>query len=247
MVKFDKLDEILAGYTIKKVALELFFEEITVKEPGPNTKLNAQFSPLMTAWDEESATWYKASSTVTWKEGTDVDLYVRTFDTTDGYQVNQWHEYDITSFENLHKGLNGYKSVIQEMVDKPEKNHGFLIKGHTAIGFRYTSCQGDNPEHYPRLRVTVEEPVSTQSIKSNKLVSQILIDKQQKMIKYLNAANHELSFKVISAKGVSIPIQVVREGSDFIYSYSRLPNGVYFFNFYNHLNGKKELLKVVNY
>ncbi len=91
-------------------------------------------------WDEETVTWNTQPTTTT------------TNQITVSKTTSQWNENFTDNSENL-------VAMVQEMVNDPETNFGFMIKLDTEVLYRsvlFASSNHSNPDLWPELTVTYE-------------------------------------------------------------------------------------------
>lgn len=249
-IKFDNLDEILGNYTIKDAYLELYYEKFSYSS-NEDTDMKMFLRLLSVNWDEDYATWFDATSTSSWNtEGVgkgDIDIYVKQEVTYDGVEEKIWHKFDLFSWKNLNGMITTEESIIQRMIDKPNKNFGIFIRGSDAREFIYTSSEGDNPAHRPRLRVIVDEPVGIDGIESNTIKPNITLDRNNKLIKFMNVEGQDLSVKIYSSNGVSVPVKLTKLKNSIVCSYGTLSKGVYFVRSYTKANNLENVTKIVTY
>lgn len=250
-ISFENIESILDKHTIEKVELELYFEQMLSEvSDDKSTELSIRLYRSLTAWDENAATWNKATSSTNWKNGAgDYNKYQFRDVWQDGVTSNVWHKFDITTFKNINPKTYEvtWPSPIEEMVDNPDENFGFLLYAKTMPEFLYTSCQGDNPEHYPRLRVTVDGPVGVKDKKNIVQLSNVVNNKHAKQIAFVSVIKGDISVNLFSSKGTSLPVKLIQNGRNVLFSYKNLPQGVYLINYHNKVTKQNEVVRFVNY
>jgi hypothetical protein len=111
---------------------------------------------LTKGWDESGVTWYKATSNVNWTtEGGDRDT-PRIFKLEQAADfLNQWADHTVTA-------------TVQDMVQNPEENHGFLFvhvgtSGNNHDRQDYRSSEYNDVSFRPKLTVEYSADVTNVS------------------------------------------------------------------------------------
>lgn len=250
-ISFKNIDSILGNYTIKEVFLELFFEEMVNEDKKEiTTELDLKLFRSLTKWDEDVATWKNASSSTKWKTPAgDYNKYCFSRFQAEGDIDSIWHKFDISTMKNIDPKT--YKttwiSPIEQMIEKPEENYGFLLYAFTIPEFKYTSSQNEIINRRPRLRVIVEESVGITNI--NNSPKRLAINNNEKLKQLtINSTKADNLFVVLyKANGVLYPVKLEQHGKNVVYSYKNLSAGVYFLNCHNKETNHNEVVKLVTF
>lgn len=254
---FDDLNHYLGNYTIKEAFLELYFEEysFTSNVNDTSSEMKMLIRLFTTSWDEDGATWFKATDASNWNtigvgDG-DIDETFSYKVTYHGSKEKVWHSFDVFTWVKKsigHSGvINSDIPIIQNMIDIPTKNFGFFIVGDDAREFIYTSSQSGNKAHRPRLRIIVEESVAIDGLQSNLQESHITLDRNNKLINFNNVDGQELTIKIYSSNGSSMPVILSKSNSKITCNYSGLSNGVYFVHFTNRITNQEKVIKIASF
>ena len=143
LLKFDRIS-LPAGVTLDKAKLQVY-----VKSRSNDANYYVRTFDMKTAWDENTATWKRASSNASWKKsGFSSDDYVIPYtDFKFVYGVNHWVELDVTD-------------IARRWLENPGSNRGLLLDicsiANVAVDFYSSEVRDVNLR--PRLVLEYLDP-----------------------------------------------------------------------------------------
>ncbi len=139
LIQFD-LSSISQGSTINSATFSLYTEGWS----RGGADLSTGVYRIKRGWNEDQATWTKATSTDNWGSSgcsdTSTDRYSAPDDTTTVNALRQWFSWDVTN-------------SVQVWVNDPSSNHGLILfdpSTDTDI-YYFTQSEGDSINNRPKL------------------------------------------------------------------------------------------------
>ncbi len=188
---------------------------------------------ITSPWEENVATWNKATSTANWKQkaGDHNSQAITPHSFNPSKTLAKWHDIDITS-------------AVRNFVKDPTKNYGVIIVLISKAEAVFNSSENSNIELRPKLTVDYE-PVTAISHKTSLKQKGISISK---VSQGFNIALKEFKNSDVNLYGVNgVKVKSFSPSQrNFLIPSHLLTKGVYFLKVRNRVTGNVSAIKLSN-